>query len=349
MGLPAARFGDLAGHGGTILIGAPTVLINGMMAARVGDPLVCPGFDGPKPHVLGNIVKGSVTVKIGGAFAARLSDMTGCGVAGIVGTSMPPVAGPPPPPPGIPGAFTPKEGALVGTPNAGAGFTKTGGFSNADGEAREGQASVARVAGEKKIGGSTVSGSIDAGTVKGEANAGKGNAFTPGGAGASASASGVAAQGKITNENGSSVGGSVGVANASAGGTALVGSDGRRTGVLFAGGAQASLVQGQADSVAVYNIPFTNQNLQVGTTVGGSAGSIGGEGAIGAFHDKADNRHHAVGLIDLELLLGIKFGMDISFGSKPSPPLPPAVSTPGIGIPLTPGTVLMGSPTVLIG
>ena len=43
MGKPAARLGDMTAHGGTIVLGFPTVLIGGMPAARMGDMCVCVG------------------------------------------------------------------------------------------------------------------------------------------------------------------------------------------------------------------------------------------------------------------------------------------------------------------
>lgn len=52
--------------------GAPTVLIGGLPAAKVGDMLVCVG----PPDT---IVKGSATVKICGMPAARLGDTTAHG------------------------------------------------------------------------------------------------------------------------------------------------------------------------------------------------------------------------------------------------------------------------------
>ena len=76
---PAARLTDLhtcpldsgAPHvGGPIVApGAPTVLINGLPAARVTDMATCVG----PPDM---IVQGSATVFIGGLPAARMGDMT---------------------------------------------------------------------------------------------------------------------------------------------------------------------------------------------------------------------------------------------------------------------------------
>lgn len=83
MPLPAARVSDmhvcpmvtvLVPHvGGPILPpGAPTVLIDGLPAARVGDMATCVG----PPDV---IVLGSFTVLVGGQPAARINDTTAHG------------------------------------------------------------------------------------------------------------------------------------------------------------------------------------------------------------------------------------------------------------------------------
>lgn len=78
---PAARMGDMTAHGGSIVVGCPTVLIGNLPAARVGDmhtcPMVNPGSP-PPPHVGGPIAKGSATVIIGGMPAARVGDMATC-------------------------------------------------------------------------------------------------------------------------------------------------------------------------------------------------------------------------------------------------------------------------------
>jgi uncharacterized Zn-binding protein involved in type VI secretion len=78
---PAARMGDMTVHGGSIVMGFPTVLIGGQPAARLGDmhvcPMVTPGVP-PIPHVGGPITLGSATVLIGGQPAARMGDMATC-------------------------------------------------------------------------------------------------------------------------------------------------------------------------------------------------------------------------------------------------------------------------------
>lgn len=79
MGKPAARMGDLTAHGGTIVLGLPTVLIGGKPAARVSDMHTCPLVNGLVPHVGGPIIPpGGVTVLIGGLPAARMGDMATC-------------------------------------------------------------------------------------------------------------------------------------------------------------------------------------------------------------------------------------------------------------------------------
>ncbi len=89
MGQPAARLTDmhvcpmvtvLVPHvGGPISgPGAPTVLISGMPAARVGDMLVCVG----PPDV---IALGSFTTLISGQPAARMGDLTAHGGTIVLG------------------------------------------------------------------------------------------------------------------------------------------------------------------------------------------------------------------------------------------------------------------------
>ncbi len=79
---PAARMGDPTAHGGSIVVGAPNVLIGGQPAARVGDMHVCPMQTPavvPIPHVGGPILPpGSPVVLIGGMPAARMGDMALC-------------------------------------------------------------------------------------------------------------------------------------------------------------------------------------------------------------------------------------------------------------------------------
>lgn len=77
----AARKGDMTAHGGVIVGGLDTVLIEGRPAARCGDMHVCPMCNPgtpPPPHVGGPIATGSATVLIGGLPAARVGDIATC-------------------------------------------------------------------------------------------------------------------------------------------------------------------------------------------------------------------------------------------------------------------------------
>ena len=62
-----------------ITSGELTVLVGFKPAARLGDPHVCPMFDGPKPHVGGPIAPPCApTVLVGGRPAARVGDPAIC-------------------------------------------------------------------------------------------------------------------------------------------------------------------------------------------------------------------------------------------------------------------------------
>jgi uncharacterized Zn-binding protein involved in type VI secretion len=78
MGQPAARQGDTTVHGGTIVQGEPSVLIEGQPAARQGDMHVCPACSGTVPHAGGPITHGVPTILINGQPAARQADLCTC-------------------------------------------------------------------------------------------------------------------------------------------------------------------------------------------------------------------------------------------------------------------------------
>jgi len=75
---PAARLTDITVHGGTVVVGCPTVLINDLPAARIGDNHVCPMVTGVVPHAGGPFVLGSFTVLVGGVPQSRVMDMLIC-------------------------------------------------------------------------------------------------------------------------------------------------------------------------------------------------------------------------------------------------------------------------------
>ena len=75
--MPAARLGDITGHGTPLGPGpgSPTVLIAGQPAWRVlSDIHACPLINVLIPHVGGVVLKGSTSVLIGGLPAARVGD-----------------------------------------------------------------------------------------------------------------------------------------------------------------------------------------------------------------------------------------------------------------------------------
>jgi uncharacterized Zn-binding protein involved in type VI secretion len=318
MGLPAARVGDFAGHGGMIMPpGAPTVFIGGMPAARMGDMIVCPGFDGPKPHIMGNIVMGSTSVIIYGAFAARQTDPTGCGIAGMSGMSMPAIAGP-----ADPGSFS---------------------FSSEDSDWSFGG---------EALGGKAI---IKGGNYKVSGKYGK-NAQ---GLTVEASAIDIEVESKETVFGKTAV--QIKFASTQAGADYFMGKDGSKTGIGGGIGAQANLFEIQETrtqpdiplsdvmsllSVFTHITPAVNDDtLRIETVTGYSVG-VGAQAAGGVYYDAEEDRTHMMGLFDSKLLLNLKLGFNISVGKKKAAP---STSTPGVGIPLTPGMILMGCPTVFIG
>jgi len=83
MARPQARLGDMTSHGGTIITGSLTTMVNGRPVARMGDMHVCPiPYHGVTP-----IVTGSLKTSTDGRPNARIGDVTGCGAV-IVGGSL---------------------------------------------------------------------------------------------------------------------------------------------------------------------------------------------------------------------------------------------------------------------
>ena len=78
MGMPAATITSLTAHGGTVVVGLPTVIINFMPASRIGDMHVCPMVTGVVPHVGGPFILGSMTVLTGFMPQSRVTDQLVC-------------------------------------------------------------------------------------------------------------------------------------------------------------------------------------------------------------------------------------------------------------------------------
>ena len=72
---PAVRAGDRTSHGGVVSASvSPNVFVEGQPAARGEDRVVCPLSTGAVPHVGGSILVGARTVFINGRPAVRTGD-----------------------------------------------------------------------------------------------------------------------------------------------------------------------------------------------------------------------------------------------------------------------------------
>lgn len=81
MARPQARLGDTSSHGGTVITGSVTTIVNGRPVARMGDMHVCP-IPG---HGVTPIVSGSLDTATDGRPNARMGDMAGCGAVIVTG------------------------------------------------------------------------------------------------------------------------------------------------------------------------------------------------------------------------------------------------------------------------
>ncbi len=74
--------GDISSHGGVIITGAISTMVNGRPAARMGDLHVCP-IPG---HGVTPIVPGSLDTTTEGMPDARIGDITACGAVIVTGS-----------------------------------------------------------------------------------------------------------------------------------------------------------------------------------------------------------------------------------------------------------------------
>lgn len=83
---PAARIGDPTSHGGQVSPpGNPTVLIEGLPAATLGDNHICNLPPSPQHPSLGPFISASPTVFIHGKPALRVGDQSACGAVILQG------------------------------------------------------------------------------------------------------------------------------------------------------------------------------------------------------------------------------------------------------------------------
>ena len=82
MARPQTRLGDISSHGGTVITGSISTLVNGRPVARMCDLHVCP-IPG---HGVTPIVTGSLDTATDGRPNARLGDIAGCGAVIVTGS-----------------------------------------------------------------------------------------------------------------------------------------------------------------------------------------------------------------------------------------------------------------------
>ena len=82
MARPQARLGDTSSHGGMIITGSVTTVVNCKPVARMGDLHACP-IPG---HGVTPIVGGSMNTATDGRPNARMGDMAGCGAVIVSGS-----------------------------------------------------------------------------------------------------------------------------------------------------------------------------------------------------------------------------------------------------------------------
>lgn len=84
---PIILVGDSTSHGGVVLEGAATTLVNGKKVARVGDRVSCPR----KGHTSAVIASGDATTIVEGKPVARHGDTCSCGatlIASVTDTGI---------------------------------------------------------------------------------------------------------------------------------------------------------------------------------------------------------------------------------------------------------------------
>jgi uncharacterized Zn-binding protein involved in type VI secretion len=77
-----ARVSDAGSHGGVIVSGAATVIVEGQQTARVGDIYMCPDH-GPQP-----IVSGASKMVVENSATARVGDVAACGAVIVSGAAQ---------------------------------------------------------------------------------------------------------------------------------------------------------------------------------------------------------------------------------------------------------------------
>ncbi len=223
-GLPAGKLTSPCDHGGEVVMGSPNTFITGLPAARIGDAHTCP------IHSPGKIVSASTTVFINGVGAARQLDKIECNTA---------------PSPATPTSAALMEGeadSLIGQWLIGASETK--------GDTTTRGGIVNRTGTKTEIGGVDLK--VDGGWTAGYLKHSSGGGIGLGGAGYKSSwkASGAHYEKFVTaeaNKNALVRGGvEFDAFTAETKNDVLLGSDGKRTGIVYNQKAGASVAGGKA-------------------------------------------------------------------------------------------------------
>ncbi len=382
VGKPAASLGDLAAHGGTVVVGSPNVLIGGRPAARQGDSIAC------ALHGIGTITQGSATVFINGMPASRLGDLTGCMAPGLAAISVPAFIGPPVKPGAKPiehhsKGMTNAEADAAGKPAFGNAESKwsdenqDGNYDNFDGSFSlvhyrdKGFQNVGQhKKGEKMVGGAELSGTneVDAGLITVHAHSRKTDTGFATGAsleGTSVRWGGMAALSPRGNKGlnqALGVGGEVKGPAFKVAGDALLGNDVHRHGFKLMGEAGVQVVGFETNHLTTIPLP-KKLNIQIKEKAGATLGPAGLGGGIWLYYDDEKGRLYLGRTAKIRLLFGLSGEWEISVGKEfvedsPVPETPAVASllpfteytnTPGFGAGGIVGAILAGTPTVLIG
>lgn len=317
--MPQARVGDTCtcvGPPDAIAMGSPTVLVCGMPAARLGDATVHGG----------SVVAGAPNVLIG-ASGAGGSAGGGPAVLGpnqigeaTSGDGPPPVARPPERQDSSDERSF--ERRLGGDDNVDVMFFEASGAASAgDGRASaEGETALGMARMEHSghmvgaLGGSH------------EMQSHTADAKFYGSVGTTGLGAEVEASARLTEQEGSlflgpdannpyaEAGAGYSLMKAEASGDALLGSDGRRAGVALGGKASASVADGSAGGEVNIPIPFTNWTFSVRGKVSGDVAAAGVGGGGHAYKDLQTGRYHGGFFGEAAAFLGIGADLDFSIG-----------------------------------
>lgn len=311
-GMPQARVGDTCtcvGPPDAIAMGSPTVLICGMPAARLGDPTIHGG----------TVVSGAPNVLIGVAGAGGAAGGSPATVGPVQVGEATSGDGPPPvaPPPGR--EF---KHRLGGDDNIDVMYVEGSGnfHSDDDRTSVEGKLGIgmARMDHTGHIAG-PLGGSHKLDVLTAEASFYGGETRYGRGMEAKAGASMVSEEASLfggPDENNpfGEVAGGYKLMTAEARGDYLLGSDGRRAGVSLGGGAEAKAASGDIRGETNIPIPLTGWTISLRGKASGSAGSLGASAGGYGYKDLETERYHVGAFGKLAAGLGLGGDVDISIG-----------------------------------